>query len=195
MTSLDDLMHRTRAGDQQARHELDTQLYGQLRAMAANFMASERRDHTLEPTALVHEAWLRLARDGMSEAHRTTYLAAAARTFSRVLIDYARAKRSLKRGGGFVRIEFTELSGPTQPESLVGESIAVEEMGLALEAFEAEHPKRCEAVQMHICGMSSAEIATYLEVDERTVRNYVTFAMAWLRRRCHAADGHASKSA
>ena len=106
---LSSLVSRAEAGDEQARTVLVDALYDRLRAMANVFLQNERANHTLQPTALVNEAWMRLAKsENLDQCSKTTFLAAAATTFRRLLIDYARQRIADKRGGGAAQVELTD---------------------------------------------------------------------------------------
>ena len=159
-------------------------LYGELRRLAASKMALENPAHTLQPTALVHEAWLRMDRQQQSEfASRTAYFRAAAETMRRVLIDRARASRARKRGGDRKRVPEEALAGgefaPLQVNAPDDELLAVHE---ALEQLAAQDPDSAELVKLrYFVGMTMQEAADVLEMPLRSAERRWTFCRAWLR--------------
>lgn len=160
------LLAEVGAGDAAAREELYKAVYAELRAIARRKMASERAGHTLQPTALVHEAWLSLGE--RSFANRAHFFAAAAEAMRRILVDSARQKRQIKRGGDFERVELLEASiaAPEQSEKL----LMVSE---ALDTLASEDPLKAEIVKLrYFVGLSHQEIADALEVNEKTVRRH-----------------------
>jgi RNA polymerase sigma factor (TIGR02999 family) len=160
------LLAEVGAGDASARHELYKAVYAELHAIARRKMASERAGHTLQPTALVHEAWLTLGE--RSFANRAHFFAVAAEAMRRILVDSARRKRQLKRGGDFERVELLEASiaAPDQSEKLLLVSDA-------LDTLASEDPLKAEIVKLrYFVGLSHQEIADALEVNEKTVRRH-----------------------
>ena len=155
------------------------ELYRELRELAAHHLRGERSEHTLQPTALVHEAYLRLnARGGLALQGRTHFLAIASIAMRRVLVDHARARSALKRGGGVTHVTVGEgnaiCEDRTQDVLLVDAALA----RLALEDPQAER-----IVEMRFfAGMTEREIADVLGVSDRWVRKQWAFARAWLRR-------------
>lgn len=161
------------------------QLYTQLRAAAQHHMARERANHTLTATALVHEAWLRLAppREVPFE-QRAHFYAAATEAMRHVLLDHAKSRGRQKRGGGRIRID---LDAPLDlaTDDKIDDYLAVDE---AIEALKAEDPRLAEIVRLRFFGgLSVAETAALLSVSERTVKGEWAFARAWLAR--HLAGG------
>ncbi len=191
MIALAQTIDEARSGSRAARGELETWLYSRLREIASGFLERERTGHTLQPTALVHEGWMRLAAsENLADAQKTTYLAAAAVAMRRVLIDHARAKKALKRGEGAARVALTDSEGVTPSDGAAGpatnhtEGVDIEALDTLLTALEAEHPEIAEAIQMHyFAGMSTDEIAQAQGVTDRTIRNHLAFGKAWLRDR------------
>ena len=162
------------------------QLYTQLRAAAQQNMARERANHTLTATALVHEAWLRLAppREVPFE-QRAHFYSAAVEAMRHVLLDHAKSRGRQKRGGGRTRID---LDSPLDlaTDDKLDDYLAVDE---AIEALRAEDPRLAEIVRLRFFGgLSVAETAALLAVSERTVKGEWAFARAWLARHL-AADG------
>ena len=165
--------------DQCAADELFPLVYEQLKDLARHLMASERRDHTLQATALVHEAYLRLlgGRD-LSFAGRTHFFNAAAQAMRRVLIDHARSRGELKHGGRLQRLplEALELARDEKFEQL----LAVDEAVTKLEAFS---PSVAEVVRLRFfAGLDQQATAEALGISERTVRREWTYGRAWLLR-------------
>lgn len=160
--------------------ELFEELYRSLRAMAERIMEGERGDHTLQATALVHEAYLRLERqDGAAWDERGRFLGVAAKTMRRALCDHARAKLTLKRGGGERRVplEVDALELPSKGAELV----ALDE---ALGQLEAIDGRQAEIVELrYFGGLTVLEVADVLGVSPRTVDGEWAMARAWLQRR------------
>jgi RNA polymerase sigma factor (TIGR02999 family) len=150
-----------------------------LRAIAQQRLANERRDHTLQATALVHEAWLRVQADRrLSRSGRSEFLAAAAEAMRRVLIDHARARRADKRGGGRPVLSITgvaDLAAGYDPDGF----LALDEAILRLEGVDRQ---AAAVVRLRFfAGLSETEVAEVLGVSERTARRDWSFARGWLR--------------
>jgi RNA polymerase sigma factor (TIGR02999 family) len=160
-----------------AAEELLPLVYDELRRLAAHKMVGERSGHTLQATALVHEAYLKLVHASHQQWHnRSQFFAVAAETMRRLLVDRARRRQSLKRGGHLERseVDWLELP-PAADDSLV---LRVHE---ALDELAAEDPVKAEVVKLKFfVGLTSEEIATLLGVNEKTVRRHWSFAKAWL---------------
>lgn len=141
-------------------------------------MQSERADHTLEPAALVHEAYLRLRDSDQEFVDRTHFFAIASRVMRRLLIDHARALRADKRGGDARLVTLhTGIDAPQAPP------VDAERLEAALARLEAYDAQKAEYVAMrHLAGLSNAEIAAQAGVSERTVRRALAFARAFVRR-------------
>jgi len=154
-------------------------VYEELRKLAVVRMANEKAGQTLQPTALVHEAWLKIAGDGNQHfANRRHFFKAAASAMQQILIDIARRKQRLKHGANLVGDELHEsriaMSVPSDELLAVNDALA----GLAL-----EDPQAAEVVQMrYFVGMTVPEIAAALDVAPRTVDRHWAFARAWLKR-------------
>ena len=158
--------------------ELLPLVYEELRKLATSRMASEPDGHTLQPTALVHEAWIRLASGASQENwdNKGHFFAAAAEAMRRVLVDSARRKHADKRGGGLGKLSLDDIDEPAaaREETL----LAVHD---ALEALRLEDTKAADLVKMRFfTGLSVNEAALALEISERTARRYWRFARAWL---------------
>lgn len=165
-----------------SRDELDAsvgELYGCLRELAEKRLARERPGHTLQPTALVHEAWLRLADAGPeSWPDKARFVAACAQTLRRVLVDHARAHRAQKRGEGQARVTLVEIEAEQAPDQL-----DVLDLDEALERLESEHARTARVVELRFFGgLTVEECARCLSVSKRTVESDWQFARAWLIR-------------
>jgi RNA polymerase sigma factor (TIGR02999 family) len=168
-----------------AEEALLTRVYDELRRLAKGRLRHERSDHTLQPTALVHEAWARLAKheplDWQSRAH---FFGIAARLMRQILIDHARARMAARRQAG-VRIELSEGPGPAEREQLV-DVIAVHE---ALERLAAFDERRARVLELRFfAGLERREIAEVLGITERMVKRDLVVAQAWLQRELSLGD-------
>ncbi len=166
------------AGEAQAAEKLLPLVYDELRRLAAARMAREAPGQTLQPTALVHEAWLRLARPGQSWNSREHFFRAAAEAMRRILVDRARQRAAEKRGSNPHR---TEVSDSKIPDGSPDEQIlAVDE---ALDEFALHDPISAELVKLrYFVGLSMAEAAESLGLPLRSAERRWTFAKAWLRQ-------------
>jgi RNA polymerase sigma factor (TIGR02999 family) len=167
-------------GDVEAEERLYGLVYDELRRQASRLLRRERREHTLQPTALVHEAYLRLAelRDGQwpSRAH---FFAMAARAMRHVLVDHARRRRALKRDGALTRVSWTDSALLTGPPSL-----DVIELETALQELAALDPDQTRIVELRLfAGLSVEETAEVTGVSTATVKREWRTARLWLRRR------------
>src|ERR1051325_947919 len=164
-------------GDACASDELLPLVYEELRRLAAARMAQEAAGHTLQPTALVHEAWLRLVGDGQRTwQNRAHFFGAAAEAMRRILIDRARRKARLKRGGRQVVLDIADFDvADTMPDEKI---LLVNEV---LEEFKAADPDKARLVVLKFfAGLTNEQVAEILNVNERTVRRQWEFAKAWL---------------
>ena len=162
------------------------EVYDELRQLAAHYMRGERRGHTLQPTALVHEAYAKLVGLEVAWADRVQFFKAAAQAMRRILVDHARAHRSEKRGGGVPRASFTgALELPSEAP------VDVLDLDRALEALEKLDPRKAQVVELHFfAGLGFEEIAGALDISPATVDRDMRFARAWLRARLEGAvDG------
>jgi RNA polymerase sigma factor (TIGR02999 family) len=157
-------------------------LYAELREMADRLMKRENGDHTLQPTALVHEAFLRLVNaEKVGEQGRLHFLDAAAVTMRRVLVDHARAVAAAKRGGGEHRQRIT-LGAVIEPGG--GTDVGILSLHTALEELSKLDERQGKIVELRFFGgMSGEQIAEHLGVSRNTVVRELTLARAWLRRR------------
>jgi RNA polymerase sigma factor (TIGR02999 family) len=154
--------------------ELLPQVYDELRMLAAAKLAGERPGHTLDATALVHEAFLKLG-DQRSFATRSDYLQAAAQAMRRILVDHARARNAAKRGSGRrVEVEADHLVSHPPDED-------IEALDEALTRLATEHPRLAELVQLHrFGGLPLAQCAEVLGVSARTADTWWAYARSWL---------------
>lgn len=183
MTEITRVLYAMGRGEDRASEELLPLVYDELRRLAAASMARESAGHTLQPTALVHEAWLRLVRDGdRTWRNRAYFFNAAAEAMRRILIEHARRKARLKYGGGQRRlnIDDLDLAGAAPDEKM----LLVDE---ALEELEKQHPERARVVVLkYFGGLTNKEAADVLGIGERTVNRHWVCAKTWLFQRIRA---------
>jgi RNA polymerase sigma factor (TIGR02999 family) len=175
------LLNEGGAGDPQASAKLLPLVYEELRALAARKMRSERSDQTLQATALVHEAYLRLVNPSAIQHWdgRWHFFAAAAEAMRRILIDHARSKKCVKRGGAAKRVDLEEsqLMTDDPPDDL----LALDE---ALTELSQKHPANAQLVKLrYFAGLSTQEAAQALGISERTARRTWAYSRAWLYSR------------
>jgi RNA polymerase sigma factor (TIGR02999 family) len=179
MNDVTRILDAAQRGDAAATRELLPLVYDELRRIAAHKMAGEAAGHTLQPTALVHEVWLRLT--GASEQawqNRAHFFGAAAEAMRRILVEHARKKQALKRGAGAEHEEFDEsaLVMTAPPDEL----LAVHE---ALDTLAQQDPGAAELVKLrYFVGMTMEEAATALGLATRSAERTWTYARAWLHR-------------
>jgi RNA polymerase sigma factor (TIGR02999 family) len=179
MSDVTQMLQAVGRGQARATEELLPLVYEELRRLAAARMAQEAAGQTLQATALVHEAWLRLVGDGeRTWQNRGHFFGAAAEAMRRILIENARRKSRLKRGSNLVRVELSELNlAETTPDDKI---LMIDE---ALERLEAEDPEKARIVVMKFFGgLTNQEVAETLGITERTVERRWAFAKAWLFR-------------
>lgn len=171
------LLNAIESGDAKAADQLLPLVYEELRRLAASRMAQEAAGHTLQPTALVHEAWLRLVGDAPPNfANRAHFFAAAAEAMRRILIDRARRKRAARHGGGQQRVELenVELPFPGDDDQLLALDAALDQLAVA-------HPSEAEVVKLrYFVGLTHEEVADALGISVRTAKHYWAHARAWL---------------
>jgi RNA polymerase sigma factor (TIGR02999 family) len=157
-------------------------MYGELRKVAGRYLGRERANHTLQPTALVNEAWLRLQKDrGAEWQGRTHGLALAAQAMRRLLVDHGRHQKSNKRGGRLPHVELDELLQAASTAAVPVEDLLTLES--ALTRLEAIDPRGAEVVVLRFfSGLSVPEVAEHMGLSARTVESDWTHARAWLRR-------------
>jgi RNA polymerase sigma factor (TIGR02999 family) len=174
------LLAAVQQGDPKAADKLLELVYEELRTLAARKMAHELPGQTLQPTALVHEAWLRLVgSENPSFENRAHFFSAAAEAMRRILIERARRRSSLRRGGAYQRVDMDQVNLAT-PEA-DAELLAVDE---ALNELTKQYPIQAEVVKLrYFGGRKNEEIAQILGVSIGTVKNYWSFSRAWLMQR------------
>lgn len=174
------LLSRIKGGEDGAVGPLFELLYRELRRLAASAMRAERADHLLQPTALVHETFLRLADDAGSLENRRHFFGVAAMAMRRILVEHARARRAAKRGGGVSPVPLTEVAAPA-PEPDRG--VDVEALDQALTRLAAVDARQARVVELrYFAGFSLEETADLVGVSTRTVKRDWQMASAWLRR-------------
>jgi RNA polymerase sigma factor (TIGR02999 family) len=179
MSDITLVLERARAGDTSAAAELMPLVYAELRRLATARIAREQPGHTLQPTALVHEAWLRLGGDAQPDwQNRAHFFAAAAEAMRRILVESARRKRAARHGGGLARVDADDLVlvAPAPDDEL----LAVHE---ALDALALADAPAADLVRLrYFAGLSMAEAATALNLPQRSAERLWTYARAWLGR-------------
>lgn len=178
-TEINLLLDRHRDGQAGAVEKLMAMVYDDLRKLAAWQLQSERPDHTLQPTALVHEAYLKLtAQNPVEWQNKAHFFALAAQIMRHILVDYARGRQREKRGGGQAIVELKEalnLRPSSDPDLLALDD--------ALKTLAGIDPRKCRIVELrYFGGLSIEETAEALRISETTVRREWTMAKAWLRR-------------
>ena len=169
--------------------ELLPQVYDELRKLAAAKLAGERPGHTLDATALVHEAYLRLVGDpqGHDWDSRGHFFAAAAEAMRRILVDNARRKQAVKHGGGKQRVPLEEFHRVTEsPEDML-------DLDDALTRFATEEPDKARLVQLRFfAGLSTQDAASFLGISVATAERWWTYARAWLYRELQGGEKKSS---
>ncbi|NHK27042.1 sigma-70 family RNA polymerase sigma factor [Parvularcula flava] len=164
-------------GDRSAEQKIAPVIYDEMRRSAARLFARERAGHTLQPTALVHEAFANLIAADVEWKSRSHFYALASRMMRRILIDHAKAKNAQKRGGGMIAVTLNEeiLSN--------GENgIGLLDLADSLDAFEAEYPRPAQLVELHYFGgLTVDEICAVTDLSPSTVGRDLRFARAWLK--------------
>jgi RNA polymerase sigma factor (TIGR02999 family) len=179
------ILKRAEQGDPTAADQLLPLVYEELRRLATHKMSQEAQGHTLQPTALVHEAWIRLVGNGKQEWDgRAHFFGAAAEAMRRILIDRARRKRAVRHGGNRQRVELEEinLASATDDDQLLAVNDALDKLAI-------EHKVEAELVKLrYFVGMTNEEAAEVLGVSVRTAKYYWTHARAWLYREIQANE-------
>ncbi len=186
MSDVTRILESIEHGDPKAADELLPLVYGELRKLAASRMAHEAPNQTLQPTALVHEAWLRLVGDENPQfANRAHFFAAAAEAMRRILIDKARRKRALRHGGNQQHVDVEDVLDVAAPVD-EDELLAVNE---ALDKLAAQKPAEAELVKLrYFVGLTLDEAAEVLGISARTADNYWAHSRAWLFREITTAE-------
>src|SRR6478736_5772561 len=176
-------------GDNAALVELTPLVYEELRRLAHHFMDGQRSDHTLQTTALVNEAYLRLAdQTNPSWQNRAHFFAVAARAMRQIVVDYARSYQSQKRGGGALKVELDEaaLVSPAESQEIV-------DLHEALERLAALDSRKAQVVELkYFGGLNYNEIAEVLKISPVTVRRDWEFAKLWLYTELKESANHAN---
>ena len=180
MDNITALLARWGDGDPAALDELLPQVYRELRHLAAHYLRQERSEHTLQPTALVHEVYVRLVRERSTRfRNRVHFYGAAAQAMRRILVDHARRNRAVKRGGR--DREMVDLEAvPEIGIDIRRDLISLDE---ALDALAAVAPRPAKVVELrYFGGLSIEETAEFLDIAPVTVKRHWAFARAWLYR-------------
>jgi len=192
MSDVTRLLDAIQHGDPQAAEELLPLVYQELRHLAAAKMARENPGHTLQPTALVHEAWLKLSGDPQREWNgRQHFFAASAEAMRRILVDRARRRLAAKRGGGAspIAADELEIQAPAPDEQLL-------DLSGSLETFSRVHPQKAELVKLrYFVGMTFEEAAAALGIAVPTAKQWWAYSRAWLRVDITKAGQPASETA
>jgi RNA polymerase sigma-70 factor, ECF subfamily len=174
------LLERASAGDTIARATLFDVLYRELRRLAEGAMRAERANHTLQPTALVHEAFLRLVGEQRQFGSRAHFLGAASGVMRRVLVDYARGRNAQKRGSGATLVTVDDLDDLPHPAAAAVDLVVLDDALSRLTALDA---RQGQIVELRFFGgLSVEETAAVVGVSERTVKREWQLSRAWLRR-------------
>ncbi len=172
------LLDEWRRGDQAAYDRLIPLVYGELRRLAHGQLRHESPGHSLQPTVLVHEAYLRLADAEIDWQNRTHFLSVAARVMRRILVEWARARRAEKRGGDGVRVTFND--GISAPAS---DPVDVLDLDQAMERLQTFDARQARVVELsYFGGLTYPEIGRLLDISEATVDRDLRHARAWLKR-------------
>ncbi len=179
------VLEQMRKGDKNAADKLLPLVYDEFRALARHYLAQERANHTLQPTALVHEAYMKLVdQTRVDWQGRSHFFAVAAQAMRRILVDHARSRQRDKRGGGRARVVLDEAVAlsPQKDEDV----LALDE---CLERLAALDARQAKVVELRFFGgLSVEEVAEALGVSKRTVEGDWTFARAWLSRELRKDD-------
>lgn len=173
------LLEAAYAGEKDAEAQLMERVFAELRSMAGGFLANESPGHTLQPTALVNEAYMRLLPLAQDWRSRRYFFGAAARAMRRILTDHARHKRAQKRGGELDRVTFESMAVES-PEH----DIDVLDLAAALDELARSDPRLVEVVHLrYFAGLTVDEVAELLELSPTTIKRDWTFARTWLAER------------
>jgi RNA polymerase sigma factor (TIGR02999 family) len=183
MTSTDreavtQLLHKLSSGNKEAFDELIPVVYAQLRKLASRCLQSERPEHTLRATALVHEAYVRLVDSEVPWQDRLHFYAVSARVMRHILVDHAKTNRRQKRGGGIDRVPLDEavLVGPDTPPDLL-------DLDQSLQRLAAHDPRKAQIIELlFFGGLTYDETALVLKISTATVHRELKMAKAWLYR-------------
>lgn len=183
---MSELIRKDRTRGSKDPEELLPLVYEQLRALAGRYMRGERPGHTLRPTALVHEAYLRLADAEMAWEDRVHFLAVAANVMRRVLVDHARSKHREKRGGGALLLSLEEAAEVSDHQGVP--LTAIDE---ALERLAQFDPRKCRIVELiYFGGLTYDEAAAATGTSAATVHRELRFAKAWIETELTKSNRH-----
>jgi RNA polymerase sigma factor (TIGR02999 family) len=176
------ILSAVRNGDDQAAKELLPLVYDELRQLAASKMAHENPGQTLQATALVHEAWLRLGgEENQAWNGRPHFFGAAAEAMRRILIDNARRKRAVRHGGGQLRVDLQEVEIEVAEVAVKDDDLL--DVNAALESFAAQDKQKAELVKLrYFTGLTIEEAAEILGVSTPTANRWWAYARAWLHK-------------
>jgi len=178
MSDVTQLLSAVESGNPKAAEELLPLVYEELRRLANARMAQEPSGQTLQPTALVHEAWIRLVGENHDWQNRKHFFSAAAEAMRRILIERARQKRRVRHGGGLVRVDLNDIDVAAESQSET--VLFVHE---ALERLAQKDPEIAELIKLrYFAGVPNQEAAEMLGMSERTARRNWAYARAWLTR-------------
>ncbi len=179
MTPLTQVLEQVEQGGPRGIEELLPLVYNELRSLAARKMANEAPGQTLQATALVHEAWLRLSRESRTTwKNQEQFYAVAAEVMRRILVDRARRRRTQKHGGHLERVELDAVDLP-----ILADDTLVLRVHEALRQLELEDATKAEVVKLRFfVGLDNTEVAALLGISAKTVQRYWAFAKAWLFR-------------
>jgi RNA polymerase sigma-70 factor, ECF subfamily len=178
------LLKAMQGGDPRAAQDLLPLVYAELHRLARGYMRRERPDHTLQATALINEAYLRLAGEPIAWQNRAHFIGLSAQVMRRVLVDYARARRAEHRGGDLQRVEMQEELA-ISPEKIE----QVQQIDELLDKLAAEKPRQARVVELrYFGGLSFEEIAALLDVTSRTAKTDWAVARIWLMERLQPAS-------
>lgn len=176
--AITDLLHRMERGDRAAWEQLGTFIHHELRRIAGHCMRGERPDHTLQPTALVNEAMLRLIGADVAWRDRAHFYAVAARQMRNILVDHARTRARGKRGGGVARVSLEDAGDIAEPVDM--DLVALDDALKDLARFDS---RKHDMVELHYFGgLTISETARAMGVSPKTVQRELRLAEAWLHR-------------
>jgi RNA polymerase sigma factor (TIGR02999 family) len=176
--TVTELLHRWRAGDQAAHDALMPLVYDHLRRLAQRSLFSERSDHTLQHTALVHEAYLELVRMDVAWNDRAHFFALAARAMRRILVDHARTRNRQKRGSGAEHVPLDEAADQPAPVR----DVDIVALDTALERLAGIDPRKSDMLEMrYFGGLKQEELSEVLGVSLATVNRDLAWAKEWLK--------------
>ena len=183
-TDATKILQRISAGEELATDELLPIIYNDLRRLAHKRLADDPAGGSLQTTELVHEAYLRLVGSDQSWDGRPHFFAAAAEAMRRILVERARQKKQIKRGGEMQRVEFQDPIPDTEPSP--DEVLAIDEL---LDRFEVDHPVEAKLVKLrYFAGFNTSEAAQILDIPSTTAHRHWTYAKTWIFREIRGAS-------